>query len=58
MPLQHANNDVLQRMRRQITVEETKELIQEARRIVPDIAFRTTLLVGYPGETEEEFKTC
>lgn len=56
MPLQHANNDVLHRMRRQITVEETKELIQTARRIVPDIAFRTTLLVGYPGETDEEFQ--
>ncbi len=56
MPLQHANNDVLQRMRRQITVEETKKLIAEARRIVPDIAFRTTLLVGYPGETDREFQ--
>lgn len=56
MPLQHANNDVLKRMRRQITQEETLELIAEARRRVPGIAFRTTLLVGYPGETEEEFK--
>ncbi|BDS12701.1 30S ribosomal protein S12 methylthiotransferase RimO [Aureispira anguillae] len=56
MPLQHANNDVLKRMRRQITKEETMELVQEARKRVPDMAFRTTLLVGYPGETEEEFQ--
>lgn len=56
MPLQHANNAVLKRMRRQITKEQTMKLIQEARERVPDIAFRTTLLVGYPGETEEEFQ--
>lgn len=56
MPLQHANNDVLKRMRRQITKEETMELIREARERVPGITFRTTLLVGYPGETEEEFE--
>lgn len=56
MPLQHANNAVLKRMRRQITKEETMELIREARTRVPNIAFRTTLLVGYPGETEEEFE--
>jgi len=56
MPLQHANNDVLERMRRQITQEETIELIEYARKVVPDIAIRTTLLVGYPGETEAEFQ--
>lgn len=56
MPLQHANNAVLKRMRRQITREETIALVQEARKRVPGIAFRTTLLVGYPGETEEEFQ--
>lgn len=56
MPLQHANNAVLKRMRRQITKEETMDLIREARERVPGIAFRTTLLVGYPGETEEEFQ--
>lgn len=56
MPLQHANNDVLKRMRRQITKEETMDLIREARERVPGIAFRTTLLVGYPGETEAEFE--
>ena len=56
MPLQHANNDVLKRMRRQITREETKALIEEARKRVPGLTFRTTLLVGFPGETEEEFQ--
>lgn len=56
MPLQHANDDVLKRMRRQITQEQTLDLIAEARKRVPGIAFRTTLLVGYPGETEAEFQ--
>jgi ribosomal protein S12 methylthiotransferase len=56
MPLQHANNGVLNRMRRQITQEETRELIEKARQVVPDIAIRTTMLVGYPGESEAEFE--
>jgi ribosomal protein S12 methylthiotransferase len=56
MPLQHANNDVLKRMRRQITKEQTIALVKEARNRVPNIAFRTTLLVGFPGETEAEFQ--
>lgn len=55
IPLQHASNTVLERMRRQITREETEELIHNIRSIVPDIAIRTTFMVGYPGETEEEF---
>lgn len=56
MPLQHAQNDVLARMRRQITVEETKELLEKARSLVPGITLRSTFLVGYPGETEAEFE--
>ena len=56
IPLQHADNDVLKRMRRQITVEETTELINTARRKVPGITIRTTMLVGFPGETESEFE--
>jgi len=56
IPLQHASNTVLERMRRQITVEETRELIREARKRVPGIAIRTTMLVGFPGESEEEFE--
>jgi len=57
IPLQHAHDDVLFRMKRQITRKEMQKLIDEARRIVPDIALRTTFMVGFPGETEEEFET-
>lgn len=56
MPLQHANNAVLDRMRRQITREETVTLVKLAREKVPNLTLRTTLLVGFPGETEEEFQ--
>ncbi len=56
IPLQHANNGVLDRMRRQITQEETKELINYARERVPEIAIRTTMLVGFPQETDAEFQ--
>ncbi len=56
MPLQHADNDVLRRMKRQITREETLDLIRHARETVPNLAFRTTLLVGFPGESEAEFE--
>jgi ribosomal protein S12 methylthiotransferase len=56
MPLQHAQNDVLARMRRQITVEETRELLEKARSLVPGITLRSTFLVGFPGETESEFE--
>ena len=55
IPLQHASDTVLERMRRQITVEEQLDLLKYAREVVPDIHIRTTFLVGYPGETEEEF---
>ena len=57
IPLQHADNAVLERMRRQITVEETRDLLAYAREKVPGIAIRTTFLVGYPGETEAEFES-
>jgi ribosomal protein S12 methylthiotransferase len=56
IPLQHASDSVLLRMRRQITRQEQKELIAAARTHVPDIAIRTTFLVGYPGETDAEFE--
>ena len=56
MPLQHADDNVLMRMRRQITNKEQRELIEKAREVVPNIAIRTTMLVGFPGETEEEFE--
>jgi ribosomal protein S12 methylthiotransferase len=56
IPLQHASDGVLKRMKRQITKEEQTDLINYARKIVPGISIRTTFLVGYPGETEEEFQ--
>ena len=56
MPLQHASDRVLKAMHRQITRKETEELLQETRKRVPGIALRTTMLVGFPGETEEDFE--
>ncbi len=55
MPLQHASNTVLERMRRQITREETVELIGQARLRIPNLTLRTTMLVGYPQESDQEF---
>ena len=56
MPLQHGSTKILQAMRRGITREKTEELVNEIRSKVPDIAIRTTLIAGYPGETEEDFQ--
>ena len=53
--LQHVSTDVLKRMRRNINKEETIALLQAIRREVPGIYLRTTLMVGFPGETDEEF---
>lgn len=53
--LQHINNDVLKNMRRHITKEETLALIRTIREKVPGIHIRTTLMVGFPGETEYAF---
>ena len=54
--LQHVNTNVLKRMRRNISKEGTIELLQAIRREVPGIYLRTTLMVGFPGETDEEFE--
>ena len=54
--LQHISDSVLSKMRRHVTKEETYELINRIRREVPGIHLRTTLMVGFPGETEEDFK--
>ena len=54
--LQHINNKVLTNMRRHITKEQTRELIERLRREVPGIHIRTTLMVGFPGEGEAEFE--
>ena len=56
IPLQHASDSVLERMKRQITVKETRDLIATLRKEVPGVAVRTTMLIGFPGETEEEFQ--
>ena len=56
IPLQHADDGVLDRMRRHITQDEQRKLIKIAKERVPEIAIRTTFLVGFPGETEEEFQ--
>ncbi|MBQ3700606.1 MAG: 30S ribosomal protein S12 methylthiotransferase RimO [Prevotella sp.] len=54
--LQHISDHMLGRMQRHVTKDETYELIQKMRREVPGIHLRTTLMVGFPGETEEDFK--
>jgi ribosomal protein S12 methylthiotransferase len=56
IPLQHGSTKVLKDMRRGITREKTEELIEKIREMVPGIAIRTTLIAGYPGETEEDFQ--
>jgi len=56
MPLQHASTRMLKAMRRGITREKTEELIDNIRQRVPDIALRTTLIAGYPGETQGDFE--
>ena len=56
LALQHASNRVLDRLLRHITCEETEELLAEVRRQVPGIHIRTTMMVGFPGETEEDFE--
>ncbi len=56
IPLQHINTDILKSMRRGTTHEKTVGLIKEFRKEVPLMAIRTTLIVGYPGETEEIFE--
>ncbi len=53
--LQHISDNMLKRMRRNITKQETRELIETMRREVPGIHLRTTLMVGFPGETDEDF---
>jgi ribosomal protein S12 methylthiotransferase len=56
IPLQHIADDVLKSMRRGTTKEKTDRLLAKIREQVPGIAIRTTLIVGYPGETQEDFE--
>ncbi|MDP5229965.1 MAG: 30S ribosomal protein S12 methylthiotransferase RimO [Cellulophaga sp.] len=57
IPLQHISDAILKSMRRGTTQEKTTKLLQEFRATVPNMTIRTTLIVGYPGETEEDFQT-
>jgi ribosomal protein S12 methylthiotransferase len=57
MPIQHASDDVLARMRRPERQRTIREKVARIRSIVPDIAIRTTCIVGFPGETNEDFET-
>jgi ribosomal protein S12 methylthiotransferase len=56
IPLQHISDAILKSMKRGTTQEKTTRLLKEFREAVPGIAIRTTLIVGYPGETEEDFQ--
>ena len=55
IPLQHISDPILKSMRRGTTQKKTTDLIENIRTILPEIALRTTLIVGYPGETEADF---
>ena len=57
IPLQHISDKILKSMRRGTTQAKTTKLLQQFREAVPNMAIRTTLIVGYPGETEEDFQT-
>ena len=56
IPLQHISDKILKSMRRGTTQAKTTKLLQQFREAVPNMAIRTTLIVGYPGETEEDFQ--
>jgi ribosomal protein S12 methylthiotransferase len=56
IPLQHGSTKILKSMRRGISREKTTKLINDIRLIIPNIAIRTTLIAGYPGENEEDFQ--
>jgi ribosomal protein S12 methylthiotransferase len=57
MPIQHADPTVLRTMNRPSNIEMTRRLIDHARSAMPDVVMRTTLIVGYPGETDAQFQT-
>jgi ribosomal protein S12 methylthiotransferase len=56
MPLQHINDEVLQRMRRRVDRRQTLELLDRLRQRIGSLVLRTTLMTGFPGETEEQFE--
>ena len=54
IPIQHASDAILKRMGRRTTKKEIKEIVEKLRREIPDICLRTTLITGFPGETQEQ----
>ena len=56
MPLQHINDVMLKRMQRRVARAETEQLLDKLRRAIPDLTLRTTMITGFPGETEEQFE--
>jgi ribosomal protein S12 methylthiotransferase len=56
IPLQHISDKILKSMRRGTTYEKTTQLLKDFRKAVPNMTIRTTLIVGYPGETEEDYQ--
>jgi ribosomal protein S12 methylthiotransferase len=55
IPIQHINNEILQSMNRKVTKERIKEIITEIRNKIPEAIIRTTLITGYPGESEDKY---
>ncbi len=55
MPLQHSEDHILRKMRRPGRQRDARELIEKIRKAIPDVALRTSIIVGFPGETEEDF---
>ncbi|NOX53205.1 MAG: 30S ribosomal protein S12 methylthiotransferase RimO [Planctomycetes bacterium] len=56
IPLQHISDAILKRMQRRVTGQQTRELIERLRSEIPNLVLRTTFLVGFPGETDEQFE--
>ncbi len=56
LPIQHCNNDILKKMGRKTSKEDLIEIISELRKEIPDIVLRTTLITGFPGETDDQHK--
>ena len=56
IPIQHINNDILKKMNRKVTRERIEVLIKKIRKKIPNVALRTSIIVGFPGETDKQFK--
>jgi ribosomal protein S12 methylthiotransferase len=56
LPLQHINDTMLKRMQRRVNRTETEALLERLRQAIPDLVLRTTFIVGFPGETDEQFE--